>query len=201
MKYTVQIVGVGGQGVLLASMVIGNAAMKEGHDVAMSEVHGMAQRGGSVLSTVRFGDDVISPLEAAGGADLLMGFEPAETARNVSLCNKDTSVLMNLNPIYPSSVAVGFEKYSDVDDIVDAVGDVVSKLITIDATDLAVKAGKAVTANAVMIGAVAAAEGFPISKGVLLEALLDTVPEKFTDINKKAFELGFEYYSSVGKKQ
>ncbi|HKM09943.1 MAG TPA: indolepyruvate ferredoxin oxidoreductase subunit beta [Candidatus Methanomethylophilaceae archaeon] len=201
MKYTVQIVGVGGQGVLLASMVIGNAAMKEGYDLAMSEVHGMAQRGGSVLSTVRFGDGVISPLEAAGGANLLMGFEPAETARNISLCNKDTSVLMNLNPIYPSSVAAGFDIYPEVEDIVKAVSDVVPKLITIDATDLAVKAGKAVTANAVMIGAIAAAEGFPISKEALLETLLDTVPAKFTDINKRAFELGFEYYSSRGTKQ
>ena len=85
MKYSIQIVGVGGQGVLLASMVLGNAAMEAGYGVAMSEVHGMAQRGGSVLCTLRFGDGVISPLESIGGADLLMGFEPAETCRNVGL--------------------------------------------------------------------------------------------------------------------
>ena len=77
MKYTVQIVGVGGQGVLMASMVLGNAAMEMGFQVAMSEVHGMAQRGGSVLSTLRFGDEVISPLEAVGNADMIMGFEPS----------------------------------------------------------------------------------------------------------------------------
>jgi indolepyruvate ferredoxin oxidoreductase beta subunit len=109
MKYTIQIVGVGGQGVLLASMVLGNAAMSAGYDVAMSEVHGMAQRGGSVLCTLRFGEGTISPLEAAGGADLLLGFEPAETCRNLGLCNKDTKVIMNLDPVYPSMVAAGFE--------------------------------------------------------------------------------------------
>ncbi|MGI6472495.1 MAG: indolepyruvate oxidoreductase subunit beta [Candidatus Methanomethylophilaceae archaeon] len=196
MKYTVQIVGVGGQGVLLASMVIGNAAMKAGHDVAMSEVHGMAQRGGSVLSTVRFGDGITSPLEAVGGANLLIGFEPAETARNLSLCNKDTAVLMNLDPILPSSVAAGFDTYPEVDDIVKAVKASVPRLMTIGATDLATEAGRAVVANAVMIGAVAAAEGFPLDKDLLLETLLETVPEKFVDLNRKAFELGYEYYVS-----
>jgi indolepyruvate ferredoxin oxidoreductase beta subunit len=199
MKYTVQIVGVGGQGVLLASMVIGNAAMKEGYDVAMSEIHGMAQRGGSVLSTVRFGKGISSPLEPAGGADLLMGFEPAETCRNLGLCNRDTAILMNLEPILPSSVAAGFESYPDVEEIVEAVRKITPRLITINATDLAVKAGKAVAANAVMIGAVAAADGFPIGRDVLLDTLLETVPEKFADINRKAFDLGYEYYNSKEK--
>ena len=120
MKYTIQIVGVGGQGVLLASMVLGNAAMSAGYDVAMSEVHGMAQRGGSVLCTLRFGEGTISPLEAAGGADLLLGFEPAETCRNLGLCNKDTKVIMNLDPVYPSMVAAGFETYPEVQSLVDA---------------------------------------------------------------------------------
>ena len=118
MKYTVQIVGVGGQGVLLASMVLGNAAMKMGYDVAMSEVHGMAQRGGSVLSTLRFGDGVISPLEATGSADLIMGFEPVETCRNIQLGNKDTIIVMNVNPVYPSAVASGLAKYPDVDGLI-----------------------------------------------------------------------------------
>lgn len=199
MKYTVQIVGVGGQGVLLASMVLGNAAMEEGYDVAMSEIHGMAQRGGSVLSTVRFGNGIASPLEPIGGADLLMGFEPAETCRNLGLCNKDTAILMNMEPILPSSVAAGFDIYPDVEEIVEAVRKITPRLITINATDLAVKAGKAVAANAVMIGAVAAADGFPIGRDILLDVLLETVPERFADINRKAFDLGYEYYNSKGK--
>lgn len=191
MKYTIQIVGVGGQGVLLASMVLGNAAMESGFDVAMSEVHGMAQRGGSVMSTVRFGDSVISPLEASGCADLIMGFEPTETVRSLPQGNKDTTVLMNLDPVFPAMVSAGLEKYPEIDDLVSAVEAVNGHLITLDATKIALEAGKAVVANAVMIGAVAAVEGFPLKKEVLLEALKAQVPPKALDLNVKAFEMGY----------
>lgn len=194
MKYSVQIVGVGGQGVLLASMVLGNAAMREGYKVMMSEVHGMAQRGGSVLSTLRFGDEVYSPLEATGGADLIMGFEPVETVRSMQLGNRDTRVLMNLDPIYPGNVAAGFDKYPAVDDLVKEIRGKNSHVVTIKATEIALKAGKAVVANAVMIGAVAAAEGFPLKKETLKQVLLDTVPQKFRDLNDKAFEMGYEAF-------
>ena len=192
MKYTVQIVGVGGQGVLMASMVLGNAAMEMGFQVAMSEVHGMAQRGGSVLSTLRFGDEVISPLEAVGNADLIMGFEPSETCRNIQLANRDSVILMNMDPVLPSMVAAGFEEYPDVSDLVDSVRVVNGHLVTIDATSLAIKAGKAVAANAVMIGAVAALDGFPIPRDVLKDVLGKLVPEKFRELNLKAFDMGYE---------
>ena len=191
MKYSIQIVGVGGQGVLLASMVLGNAAMNSGFDVAMSEVHGMAQRGGSVMSTVRFGDSVISPLEASGCADLIMGFEPTETVRSLPQGNKDTMVLMNLDPVFPAMVSAGLESYPDVSDLVSAVKGINGNLITIDATKIAMEAGRAVVANAVMIGAVAAVEGSPLKKEVLLEALKAQVPPKALDLNVKAFEMGY----------
>ncbi len=192
MKYTVQIVGVGGQGVLLASNVLGNAAMNAGYRLMMSEVHGMAQRGGSVLSTVRFGDEVYSPLEAVGGADLIMGFEPAETVRSLNLGNEDTVILMNVDPVLPSMVAAGFEEYPPVDSLVDAVKSVSRHVVTIDATEIAIAAGKAVAANAVMIGAMAAMEGFPLSEDQLREALIAQVPEKFRDLNIDAFERGYK---------
>ncbi len=192
MKYTIQIVGVGGQGVLLASMVLGNAAMKEGYKIAMSEVHGMAQRGGSVLCTLRFGDDVISPLEAKGGADLIMGFEPVETCRNMSLGNKDTKILMNLDPVYPAMVAAGMDEYPEIDDLIAAAKKLNDNVMTLEATSLAIKAGKAVAANAVMIGAVAGVKGFPLKKDVLKETLAENVPEKFLDLNLKAFDLGYD---------
>lgn len=191
MKYTVQIVGVGGQGVLLASNVLGTAAMNAGHRLMMSEVHGMAQRGGSVLSTVRFGDEVYSPLEAEGGADLIMGFEPAETVRSLHLGNRDSEILMNLDPVLPSMVAAGFDEYPDVNGLVEAVRAINPKVVTLDATKLAIEAGKAVAANAVMIGAVAALEGFPLTKDQLRDALVASVPEKFRDLNLRAFELGY----------
>ena len=196
MKYSIQIVGVGGQGVLLASMVLGNAAMEAGYEVAMSEVHGMAQRGGSVLCTLRFGDGVISPLESVGGADLLMGFEPAETCRNVGLCNKDSQIVMNLDPVLPSMVAAGFEQYPKIEDLVGSIEKLTKNLRTIDATELAKQAGKAVAANAVMIGAVAAVKGFPLSKDLLRKTLAENVPPKFLDLNLKAFDLGYETMSA-----
>jgi len=192
MRYTVQIVGVGGQGVLLASMVLGTAAMRAGHKVSMSEIHGMAQRGGSVISTLRFGDDTISPLESAGGADLILGFEPVETCRYLSLGNKDTFILMNLNPVYPSAVAAGFEEYPDVQKLVEAVASRTNNFKTIDATKVAVSVGKAVAANAVMMGAVAAVKGFPLKKELLKEVLLEVVPQSSKELNSKAFEMGYE---------
>jgi indolepyruvate ferredoxin oxidoreductase beta subunit len=192
MRYVIQIVGVGGQGVLLASMVLGNAAMNSGHNAAMSEVHGMAQRGGSVISTLRIGDDVVSPLAYEGEADMILGFEPAETCRNITSGNEDTMVIMNMDPIYPSTVTAGLSQYPEVNDIVAAVSKVTKRLATIEATSIAEKAGKAVAANAVMIGAAAAAEGFPIPKDAIKGSLLNMVPEKFRELNGKAFELGFE---------
>ena len=192
MKYTIQIVGVGGQGVLLASMVLGNAAMKEGYKIAMSEVHGMAQRGGSVLCTLRFGDDVISPLEAKGGADLIMGFEPVETCRNMSLGNKDTKILMNLDPVYPAMVAAGMDEYPEIEDLIKAAKKINDNVMTLEATSIAIKAGKAVAANAVMIGAVAGVKGVPLKKETLKETLAENVPQKFLDLNLKAFDLGYD---------
>lgn len=192
MKYSIQIVGVGGQGVLLASMVLGNAAMKAGYKVAMSEVHGMAQRGGSVLCTLRFGDDVVSPLEATGGADLIMGFEPVETCRCLPLGNKKTTIVMNLDPVYPSLVAAGLDKYPDVKKLVDSAKKENKNVYTLDATKIAIEAGKAVAANAVMIGAVAAVKGFPLKKDLLRKTLAENVPEKFLDLNLKAFDLGYK---------
>ena len=192
MKYVIQIVGVGGQGVLLASMVLGNAAMNAGHNVAMSEVHGMAQRGGSVLSTLRIGDKITSPLAADGEADMILGFEPAETCRNLSLGNKDTMIVMNLDPIYPSTVTAGFSQYPEVNDMKAAIAKVTNNVMTIGATSIAEKAGKAVAANAVMIGAAAAAKGFPLSKDSVRDSLLSLVPEKFKELNAKAFDMGYD---------
>ena len=192
MKYTIQIVGVGGQGVLLASMVLGNAAMKSGYKVAMSEVHGMAQSGGRVLCTSSFGDDLISPLEAEGDADMIVGFEPVETCRYLSLGNKDTVVIMNLDPVYPSMVAAGMESYPEIDELIASARSQNQNVRTLEATSLAIEAGKAVAANAVMIGAVAGVKGFPLDMNVLRETLAENVPQKFLELNLKAFDLGFK---------
>ncbi|HIJ00520.1 MAG: indolepyruvate ferredoxin oxidoreductase, beta subunit [Candidatus Methanomethylophilaceae archaeon] len=197
MKYSIQIAGVGGQGVLLASSILGNAALKEGYELAMSEVHGMAQRGGSVLSTVRFGDDVISPLEAEGQADLLLGFEPVETYRVLNLVNKESYIVMNLQVTVPPKVSMGMEEYPDIGLLVDNIRSVTDRLITMNATELAIEAGKAVAANAVLIGAVAGIANFPLRTELLEETLLETVPSRFGEVNARAFRLGLEAVRSA----
>ena len=191
MKYNIQLVGVGGQGVLLASTVLGNAAVAEGLEVAMSEVHGMAQRGGSVQSTVRIGHEICSPLIPKGGADLLLGFEPAETLRNITSVNKDSYIITNTSPVVPISVSIGQGVYPPLEEILDALRSVNDHVVAIDATAKAIEAGKAITANAVLIGAIAAVKGSPLSKGRVLEALLEAVPAKAKDVNVRAFDLGY----------
>jgi indolepyruvate ferredoxin oxidoreductase beta subunit len=195
MKYNIQLVGVGGQGVLLASTVLGNAAVAEGLEVAMSEVHGMAQRGGSVLCSVRMGRGIFSPLIPKGGADLLLGFEPVETCRALSTVNKDSHIVTNITPVVPISVSAGQDIYPKVDEILEAMRSVGGKVIAIDATAKAIEAGKAITANSVLIGALSAVKGFPLSKERMLSTLLEVVPAKAKDINARAFELGYQVVS------
>lgn len=193
MKYGIQLVGVGGQGVLLASTVLGSAAVSEGMDAAMSEVHGMAQRGGSVQCTVRIGQGVLSPLLSQGEANVLLGFEPAETCRNLVYANKDTYVITNIVPVVPVTVSSGLEEYPAVDDIIKAVkSSGVAKLIALDAASMAREAGNAIAANSVLIGAMSAVPGFPLSKEKMLSILLERVPAKAKDVNQKAFEMGYE---------
>ncbi len=191
MKYNIQLVGVGGQGVLLASTVLGNAAVAEGLEVAMSEVHGMAQRGGSVLCSVRMGQGIFSPLIPKGGADLLLGFEPVETCRALTTVNKSSCIVTNLTPIVPITVSAGQETYPKVEEILGALRSVSENVIAIDATAKAIEAGRAITANSVLIGTISAVKGFPLSKERMLNTLLEVVPAKARDINMRAFELGY----------
>lgn len=191
MKYNVQLVGVGGQGVLLASTVLGSAAVAEGLEVAMSEVHGMAQRGGSVLCSVRMGQGVISPLIPTGGADLLLGFEPAETYRYLNTVNKDSCIITNVTPVVPISASIGQDTYPPVDELIAAMRSASNNVISIDATAKAIEAGKAITANSVLIGAMSAVNGFPLSGERMLDSVLQIVPAKAKDINVRAFELGY----------
>ena len=192
MRYNIQMVGVGGQGVLLASMVIGEAAMLKGLEVAMSEVHGMAQRGGSVTSTIRMGDNVISPLIPKGGADLLLAFEPIEAYRALEYANKDTFIVVNTHPIIPITVSMGADEYPDLDSVIESMRAASGRVIPVNATETAVEFGGAIATNSVLIGAVAAVRGFPLTAGELKRSLLDRVPEKFRQMNEMAFQGGYQ---------
>jgi indolepyruvate ferredoxin oxidoreductase beta subunit len=185
-------VGVGGQGVLLASMVIGRTAMDKGMDVAMSEVHGMAQRGGSVTSTIRMGEGVLSPLTPKGGADLLLAFEPVEAYRSLGYTNRETYIVTNTHPIIPITVSMGEDRYPEVGSVIESLRRSSGRVIALDATGLAVNEGGAIATNSVLMGAVAAVKGFPLSKQELLTSLLDRVPDKFRAMNENAFEVGFK---------
>ncbi|MDD1746503.1 MAG: indolepyruvate ferredoxin oxidoreductase subunit beta [Methanomassiliicoccales archaeon] len=190
MTYDVLIVGVGGQGVLLASRVIGEAAMREGHEVVMSEVHGMAQRGGSVSAVVRFGKGVLSPLVPKAGADLILGFEPVETYRALPYAKQGTVVVTDIGRIVPMTVTGGNERYPDVQELLSAMRRSGLRVISFDATKAAEEAGARVTVNSVLIGAISTLRGFPIREDTLKEALLSSVPSKAKQVNERAFELG-----------
>lgn len=187
---SIEMVGVGGQGILLASKILGRAAMNSGINVIMSEVHGMAQRGGVVVTSVRLGD-AYSPLISDGSADILFGFEPVETYRGIRRLKKGGTIIMNLDPIVPIYVSLGKQKYPSIEEMVAEIRAHFPETKTIRATELAEKAGAAITANVVMIGALSAVEGLPFTKEEMLEAVRQSVPPKVRDVNRKAFELGY----------
>lgn len=184
--FNVVIAGVGGQGVLLTSKIIAETAMLQDFDVKQSEVHGMAQRGGSVISHVRFGEKVYSPIVSEGDADLLIGFEPLETARYIHFLKKDGIVVYNTYRISSITVSIGAEKYpEDIDEIIKKNA---KKVYPIDGTNLAVKAGDKRALNIVLLGAVL--KFLPLDKNIVLKSIENSVKGKALDINKKAFELG-----------
>jgi len=190
MRYSVVIVGVGGQGVMLASRVIGECAMNEGYEVVASEVHGMAQRGGSVTAMVRFGEGVLSPLVPRAGAGLIVGFEPLETYRALSFANKNTLVVTDVERIVPMAVIDGNEKYPDVNCLLEGMTRVGLRVVALDATEMAEKAGTRLAVNSVLIGAASSMPNFPLGHEGLRSTLMASVPERFRKENESAFNLG-----------
>lgn len=189
--------GVGGQGILLAAEVLGTAAVKEGLNVRVSEIHGMAQRGGAVVSTVRIGEKVQAPTVLEGQADVLVGFEPIETVRSLRFASERTLVLMSDERIFPSELAANKMNYPDMNGIVERIHRFTGKIITVGTERLAREAGSKLTQNIVLIGALAAAEKLPVKNESLVEAIRELVPAKHTDMNVKAFKLGYEYVKKM----
>jgi indolepyruvate ferredoxin oxidoreductase beta subunit len=184
--FNILISGVGGQGVLLVSKIIAEAALLQGLDVKQSEVHGMAQRGGSVLSQVRFGDALFSPIVSEGEADLLIGFEPLETARYLHFLKDDGVVIYNTRSIGTIGVSIAAEKYpADINDIIKSR---VKTVMRFDGTQLAVSSGDKRALNLVLLGA--AIRFLPLKEQAILEAIVNTVPKKALEINRKAFAAG-----------
>ena len=184
------IVAVGGQGNLLASKVLGEAALLSGVPVRMSEIHGMAQRGGVVESAIVFGD-ARSTIISDGEADVLLGFEPSETLRALNKCNAGTTVIINLAPLPPFTVAIGRGTYPDLDQAKTLIKNKTRRLIAFDAVEQATKAGSVMSVNIVLLGALIQTAILPIPAENLKQAIRTKTKAAFVDVNLKAFELGF----------
>ena len=193
--YNIYICGVGGQGIIKTSIVIGEAAMKSSMGVVMSEVHGMAQRGGVVSTELKIGDSK-SPLIENGSSDLLIAFEPMEALRAISKANKDTYVVVNTSPIMPFNIIGSDIPYPEVSDILDELKSKVKEVFALDAEKAAKDAGHILSLNMVMLGGATAVSNFPIEKEAILKSMRENLPQKSIPINLKAYEKGFEFVSS-----
>ncbi len=177
------IVGVGGQGTLLASRILGNTVINEGYDVKVSEVHGMSQRGGSVVTYVKYGDKVYSPIVDKGEADIILAFELLEAYRALPYLKKGGKIIVNNQKIDPMPVISGLAEYPE--NIEGKLGEAT----VVDALALAREAGNTKAVNVVLIGVMAKSTDIPYEKWV--ETIKSTVPPKFLEVNLKAFELGY----------
>lgn len=184
------IVAVGGQGNLLAAKVLGEAALLAGVTVNMSEIHGMAQRGGVVESAIVLGE-ARSNLIADGEADILLGFEPSETLRALNKCHRDTVVITNLAPIPPFTVAIGKGTYPDLDQAQNLIRGKTKQLIAFDALALAKEAGSAMALNIVLLGALLQTNLLPMTAEQVKEIIRTKTKAAFVEANLKAFDLGY----------
>lgn len=188
MKTTsIMIVGVGGQGSLLASKLLGRLLMDEGYDVKVSEVHGMSQRGGSVVTYVRFGDKVYSPIITEGEADVIIAFEKLEAARYAKFLKKDGAIIVNTQQIDPMPVIIGSATYPE--SVLDELTSKGLNVLSVDALPLALQAGSSKAVNIVLMGC--AAKRFDIPYERWISAIENTVAPRFVEMNKKAFDLGY----------
>ncbi|MEN6460719.1 MAG: indolepyruvate oxidoreductase subunit beta [Syntrophomonas sp.] len=183
--------GVGGQGTVLASRVLGQVAINSSWEVRTSEIIGMAQRGGSVVSQVRIGNNLTGPLIPDGAADFLIGFELAEAIRNLNKLAPKGKVLINTQKVVPPSVYLGTSSY-DEDLLIKFLKDNIPEVVLIDAMELARQAGNVKTVSAVMLGAFAAM-CTELDADIILRELVAKLPDQLKDINTRAFNLGKEY--------
>jgi len=196
--YKVQLIGVGGQGTIKASTIIGEAAMKKGLNVVMSEVHGMAQRGGTVVTELKIGE-AHSPLIEEGAADLLIAFEPTEALRSLNKINSESFVIVNSAPIVPFTVSLGISEYPELFSIFEELKDKINNLLIINAQKIAKEAGNIISENMVLLGAAVATPEFPIDKDLIIQSMKENLPPKSIETNLKSFKMGFEEAKKGGK--
>ena len=186
---SIMLVGVGGQGTLLASRILGNTLLAQGFDVKVSEVHGMSQRGGSVVTYIKYGDKVYSPVIEKGEADVIVSFEVLEAARWLPYLKKGGKLVTNTQQIEPMPVITGAMEYPA--DIVEKIKAKGIDITALDALSLANEAGSSRAVNVVLMGVISTMMDFPAD--AWKKALEECVPQKALDINRKAFSLGEAY--------
>ena len=187
---TVQIVGVGGQGALTVSKIIGNAAIEKDMQIIVSEIHGMAQRGGVVQTTIRLGE-TISPLAFPQDINVLVGFEPLEAYRARDEITPDSTVIVSTDPIRPTSVSSGGQAYPDTKQILDEIEKRAKCLFYLSAREKAIEAGNERAANVVLLGAMVGTGLLPFTYDEMRLAVEASVPKKALEANLKAFDLGY----------
>ena len=186
---SIMIVGVGGQGTLLSSRLLGAVLTTKGYDVKVSEVHGMSQRGGSVVTYVKYGDEVYSPIIEKGEADYILSFEQLEAARWLPYLKQGGKLIVNTQMIDPMPVVIGAAEYPQ--GVIEAIAATGTDITSIDALSLAVEAGSSKAVNVVLMGVLASKTD--IAYDTWVEAVKATVPAKFLELNLKAFDLGYNF--------
>jgi len=196
-ELNILIAGVGGQGVILMSELLGDAAVRDGLRIRGSEVLGMAVRGGSVFSSLRLGSDVYGPLPPLGKCDLMVSMEPSEALRNIAFLSKLALVIVNTAILVPFTVSLGISKYPSLEVIMEKLEGASSKVIPLDANELAREAGNRRTANIVMLGALYGTGKVPIKEETIKKEIEERFPPKIVPVNHKAFDLGIEACQQV----
>lgn len=191
-EFNVLITGVGGQGVILMSELLGNAAVSDGLNVRGSEVLGMAVRGGSVISTIRVGSEVYGPLIPMGKCNILIGMEPSEALRNITYLSPSSLVILNIAKIVPTSVFIGESNYPSLEEIVGKLSEIASRVIRLNATQIAEEAGSVMAANIVLLGALFGTGQLPIKLETTKEQIRARFSAKLAPVNIKAFDLGYQ---------
>jgi len=190
--------GVGGQGSLTASRILGEAAARAGQKVLVGEIHGMAQRGGIVESTVRIGEGVFGPIISDRAADVVLGFEPVETVRALPKVGPETLVITNTRPIVPFTVSLQGENYPELAGLIQRLKQAVPKVVDLDASALAQEAGSAQALNTVLLGVMAGCGVLPFEVEILQQVIEESVPKRFIEANRKAFAAGMAAGQKTG---
>ena len=191
-EFNILITGVGGQGVILMSELLGRAAVADGLKVRGSEILGMAVRGGSVTSAIRIGEEVYGPLIPTGKCNALVGMEPSEALRNITYLSKSSLVILNTAVTAPFTVFIGESNYPSLEEILEKLGKASGRIVQLDAAKTAQDAGSRLAINIVMLGALFGTEKLPIKIDTIKETIRERFPAKLAPVNIRAFDLGYE---------